>query len=145
MQGDTMSVRKRIWKTAAGEERQAWLCDYTGQSGKRHIKTFARKKDADAFIAKAKVEVDIPSRDEIRAIVAALQGPWRPILLTAIFTGLRASELRGLRWAHVDLKASELHVRQRADRYNAIGARRSRRPGSGRFHCRRSWRMPCGN
>jgi integrase len=52
-----LSVRKRIWKTAAGEERQAWLCDYTGQSGKRHVKTFARKKDADAFIAKAKVEV----------------------------------------------------------------------------------------
>jgi integrase len=52
-----MSVRKRTWKTAAGEERQAWLCDYTDQSGKRHVKTFARKKDADAFIAKAKVEV----------------------------------------------------------------------------------------
>ena len=52
-----MSVRKRTWKTAAGEERQAWLCDYAGQSGKRHVKTFARKKDADAFIAKAKVEV----------------------------------------------------------------------------------------
>jgi integrase len=49
-----MSVRKRIWKTAAGEERQAWLCDYTGQSGKRHVKTFARGKNADAFIAKAK-------------------------------------------------------------------------------------------
>jgi integrase len=51
-----MSVRKRTWKTAAGEERQAWLCDYTGQSGKRHVKTFASEKDADAF-AKAKVEV----------------------------------------------------------------------------------------
>jgi hypothetical protein len=42
-----MSVRKRTWKTAAGEERQAWLCDYTGQSGKRHVKTFARKKDSE--------------------------------------------------------------------------------------------------
>jgi integrase len=252
-----MSVRKRIWKTAAGEERQAWLCDYTGQSGKRHVKTFARKKDADAFIAKAKVEVregvhtadsdsvtirdaadlwlttgaargleratlaayeqharlhivpslgrmklsrlsapmvrdfedrlrlaglsaamirkvltnlgsllgdaqerglvarnvvrdlgsrrkkgaerraerrskgrlkagvDIPLPGEIRAIVGALQGPWRPILLTAIFTGLRASELRGLRWCDVDLKNGELHVRQRADRYNVIGRPKS--------------------
>jgi hypothetical protein len=52
-----MSVRKRTWKTAGGEERQAWLCDYNGQSGKRHVKTFARKKDVDAFIAKAKVDV----------------------------------------------------------------------------------------
>ena len=46
-------------------------------------------------------------------------------LLTAIFTGLRASELRGLRWADVDLKRGELHVRQRADRYNAIGRPKS--------------------
>jgi integrase len=45
--------------------------------------------------------------------------------LSAIFTGLRASELRGLRWADVDLKKGELHVRQRADRYNAIGAPKS--------------------
>jgi hypothetical protein len=42
-----MSVRKRTWKTAGGEERQAWLCDYNGQSGKRHVKTFARKKDSE--------------------------------------------------------------------------------------------------
>jgi integrase len=33
--------------------------------------------------------------------------------------------LRGLRWADVDLKKGELHVRQRADRYNAIGAPKS--------------------
>jgi integrase len=33
--------------------------------------------------------------------------------------------LRGLRWSDVDLKRSELHVRQRADRYNAIGAPKS--------------------
>jgi integrase len=46
-------------------------------------------------------------------------------LLTAIFTGLRSSELRGLRWSDVDLKRSELHVRQRADRYNKIGPPKS--------------------
>jgi integrase len=53
-----MSVRKRTWKTAAGEERQAWLCDYTGQSGKRHVKTFARKKDADFLEAKLSARDD---------------------------------------------------------------------------------------
>ena len=50
---------------------------------------------------------------------------WRPVLLTAIFAGLRSSELRGLRWQDVDLKAAELHVRQRADRYNVIGKPKS--------------------
>jgi integrase len=45
--------------------------------------------------------------------------------MTAILTGLRASELRGLRWEDVDLKKAELHVRQRADRYQAIGKPKS--------------------
>jgi integrase len=71
---------------------------------------------------KLKVGVDIPTPAEIKAIIGALDGRWRPLLLTAIFTGLRASELRGLRWIHVDLKKAELHVRERADRYNEIGA-----------------------
>ena len=72
-----------------------------------------------------KVGVDIPTPDEIRTIIAHLDGRWRPLLLTAIFTGLRASELRGLRWADVDLKRNEIHVRQRADRYGKMGAPKS--------------------
>jgi integrase len=74
---------------------------------------------------KLKIGVDIPTREEIKAIVEAAKGRWRPILLTAIFTGLRASELRGLRWTDVDLEKRELHVRQRADRYSAIGKPKS--------------------
>jgi integrase len=74
---------------------------------------------------KLKIGVDIPTREEIKAVVEAAKGRWRPILLTAIFTGLRASELRGLRWADVDLEKRELHVRQRADRYSAIGKPKS--------------------
>jgi integrase len=249
-----MSVRKRSWKTPKGEGKEAWVVDYVDQHGDRHIKTFARKKDADAHhavvavdvragihtaerasitIAEAgalwlktaeaaklerstlaqyqvhlnrhivpligrmrltqltvpaarafedrlradrsatmtryilrslgailtdaqerglvaqnvvhslrrrrrrgqdtdkrqkrrlKVGVDIPSPDEIRAIITEVGGRWRPLLLTAIFTGLRASELRGLRWADVELKRSELHVSQRADRYRVIGRPKS--------------------
>jgi integrase len=252
-----MSIRKRQWKTAKGEAREAWIVDYVDQAGTRRLKTFPVKKEATAFAAtttveirqgihtpdsssktvaeaaaswlescrsrglerstvdsyeqhvtlhivpylgrfklsqvsapgvrefedrlrrsgrspamvrkiltslssllsdaqerglvsrnvvrelgsrrkkgvdrradrrqkgRVKVGVDIPSREEVRAIVAALEGRWRPIILTAIFTGLRASELRGLRWADVNLKKGELHVRQRADRYNAIGRPKS--------------------
>jgi integrase len=68
------------------------------------------------------IGVDIPTPDEIKAIINAAKGRYRPLLLTAIFTGLRASELRGLRWQDVDLKSAKLHVRQRADRFNRIGA-----------------------
>src|ERR1700730_14566051 len=262
-----MSVRKRTWKTAAGEERQAWIVDYSDQAGKRRMKTFRLKKEADAFetrsrfeitqgthtpdsasitIAEAadlwietcagrrlerstidsyrqhikfhirpfigkiklsqitaplvrefedrlrrgdpapgetvgaarapamvrkiigslgalmadaqerglvarnvvrelrsrrqkgvdsradrrqkghlKVGVDIPTRQEIRAIVDHLKGRWRAALLTAIFTGLRSSELRGLRWADIDFKNNELHVRQRVDQYREFGAPKS--------------------
>jgi integrase len=252
-----MSVRKRCWTTPSGETREAWIVDYADQHGGRHIKTFARKKDAEEYRAdvtvavkaglhtadrksitiaeagrwwiesgeaagleratlaqyrqhlehhialtigtlrlsqltapmvrrfedrlradrspamvrkilkslsaiiadaqerglvaqnvvrglrirrrrgkelhadrrqkgKLKIGVDIPSPDEIRAIIAKLNGHcWRPLLLTAIFTGLRASELRGLRWTDVDLKRSELHVRQRADCYHKIGPPKS--------------------
>jgi integrase len=247
-----MSVRKREWTTKLGEAREAWVVDYVDGQGDRHIRTFQRKKDADAYRAdvtvdigkgihtapsksvtvrqagalwietgennelerttldsyrqhldlhivpilgseklaalttaairnfedklrakrltpvmrrrvitslgslladaqerglvaqnvvrslrkrkgnkrggaerrervKPRVGVDIPTPDEIKRIVAHLRGRWRPLLLTAIFTGLRASELRGLRWEDIDLKRGELHVRQRADRYNVIG------------------------
>ena len=73
-----------------------------------------------------RVGIEIPSTDEIKAIIAAMPERRRPVLLTAIFTGLRSSELRGLRWEDVDLKAAVLHVRQRADRYNVIGEPKSK-------------------
>jgi integrase len=245
-----MSVRKRTWVTGQGEAKEAWVVDYSDQAGVRHLKTFERKKDADAYHATVRVDVragvhtsskttvasagkkwiesceahrlerstveayrqhldghiipylgavkladlsvpvvrqfmdklradgrsaamirkvvgdlgsllgdaqergevaqnvvrslskrrkrkeserrkklqvgvDIPTPAEIKAIVAHLRGRWRPLLLCAIFTGLRASELRGLRWSDVDLKRGEVHVRQRADRYQAIGKPKS--------------------
>jgi integrase len=94
---------------------------------------------------KLRVGVDIPTPEEIRAIVSALQGRWRPLLLTAIFTGLRASELRGLRWANIDLVKRELHVRERADEYNVLGRPKS---GSGDLtpivvKALREWKLEC--
>src|SRR5262249_45494905 len=74
---------------------------------------------------KLTVGVDIPTPDEIKNIIHAATGRARPFLITAIFTGLRSSELRGLRWDDVDLNKRELHVRQRADRYNNLGKPKS--------------------
>ena len=39
-----MSVRKRTWATSKGEQKEAWIVDYTDQNGERHIETFARKR-----------------------------------------------------------------------------------------------------
>jgi integrase len=74
---------------------------------------------------KLKVGVDVPTTGEINAIIAKLTDRWRPVIVTATFTGLRASELRGLKWRDVDLKRAKLHVRQRADRYLEIGEPKS--------------------
>jgi integrase len=74
---------------------------------------------------KLKVGVDIPAPNEIKQILAAATGRQRPFLIAATFTGLRGSEMRGLKWCDIDLKRGELSVRQRADRYNNIGKMKS--------------------
>ncbi len=71
---------------------------------------------------KPKLEIgrDIPTRAEIQRIIDAAERG-RALLMTAALTGMRASELRGLRWSDVDLAKCQIHVRQRADRYRKIG------------------------
>jgi integrase len=76
-----------------------------------------RGDDKRALRRKLKVGVDIPTPEEIKAIIAHLPDRYRPLLLTAAFTGLRASELRGLCWPDVALKHAKLHVTRRADKY----------------------------
>jgi len=110
------------------------------------VKTISTEKRA---ARKLQVGVDIPSRDEIARIVAAARGRARPFLITAIFTGMRASELRGLRWSDVDLDRGELQVRQRADRFNRIGnpksasSRRTIPIGPLVANTLREWRLAC--
>jgi integrase len=125
-----------------------------GQNVVRALRARRRRgKDAHAAArqkSKLRVGIDIPLPAEIRAILAADNGH-QPLLLTAVFTGLRISELRGLRWNDVDLKRAELHVRQRADRYNAIGKPKS---AAGErvvplpptlVRALREWRLACPN
>lgn len=75
--------------------------------------------------ARLRYGVDIPTMAEVRAILEAAEGRYRPFIVTAIFTGMRASELRGLTWADVDLDKAQIHVRQRADKYHVIGMPKS--------------------
>jgi integrase len=68
---------------------------------------------------------DVPSKAEVQQLLAHAQGWWRVFFLTAIFTGMRASELRGLTWADVDFKRRCVSVRQRADQWGTIGRPKS--------------------
>ena len=70
--------------------------------------------------------VEMPTRAELRTILTTVEGRWRPLIVTATFTGLRGSELRGLSWADVDLKAGMVKVRRRANQWGRFGPPKSR-------------------
>jgi integrase len=92
---------------------------------------------------------DIPTPQEVARLVQAAKGKLRVLIMTAASTGLRSSELRGLRWHDVDLKTGELHVRQRADRWNRIGppksdsSKRTVPLGNELLHALKEWRIAC--
>ena len=68
---------------------------------------------------------EIPTKAEVSKILAKADGNWRPIIVMAIFTGMRSSELRALRWEDVDLDERVVRVRQRADRWGAMAPPKS--------------------
>jgi integrase len=91
-------------------------------------------------------QVVIPTREHIRALLGkatelwplttvqtdrkgkqkTIACCWRPLVVTAVFTGLRCSELRGLGWEHVDFTAGVIRIRQRADLRNTMGPPKSK-------------------
>lgn len=72
-----------------------------------------------------KSKVEIPTRAELKSMLDHADGNMRPLVMTAIFTGMRSSEIRGLRWQDVSLKAGTISIEQRADRYREIGPPKS--------------------
>jgi integrase len=96
----------------------------------------------------------IPTKPELQAIIAGAATAfksrlWRALVLVATFCGLRASELRGLRWADVDFETRQIHVNQRADASHKIGklkskaAYRSLRLSSLVLNALREWKLVC--
>lgn len=71
-------------------------------------------------------ELELPTKQELAAILKATPDHWKPFIWTAVFTGMRASELRGLLWEDVDLDAGVINVRRRADKYNKISHPKSK-------------------
>jgi integrase len=70
-------------------------------------------------------KVEIPSPEEMKALIDGATGRDRTILILAALVGLRASEIRGLRWADVDFAQRLIQVRQRADTSGKIGSLKS--------------------
>jgi integrase len=72
------------------------------------------------------VGIDVPTKAELKAMIDASTGRWRPLIITLCFAALRASEIRGLLWNAVDLDGRVIHIRERADRFNQAGPPKSK-------------------
>lgn len=81
----------------------------------------ARARSAARHEEPVVVGVDLFTPEEIKRIMPTLTGKVRAFWMTAIFTGMRASELRGLRWSDIDLPKGFLTVNQRANIWKAMG------------------------
>jgi hypothetical protein len=68
MAGTMAKVRRRSWKTGEAV-KTAWVADYLDQAGKRHLKTFATRKAADAWLVGTRHEISqgvhTPTSDSI--------------------------------------------------------------------------------
>jgi integrase len=84
------------------------------------------KSDDQRDVAPVRPGVDFPSREELRTILDKAEGRWRPRVIAFIFTGMRASELRGLPWSNLDLDGGMIHIRQRADLWGRLGNPKSK-------------------
>jgi integrase len=62
-------------------------------------------------------KVTPPSKELVRALLDEASTDFRPKLLFAVSTGVRAGEMRGLRWRHIDFGKSQVRVETRIDTY----------------------------
>ena len=85
-----------------------------------------KSDDRESNTGPLRAGVDFPSMAELNSLIDNATGRWRPFFVAAIFTGMRLSELRGLRWPDVDLEAGVIHVRQRADSWGHMGPPKSK-------------------
>jgi integrase len=82
-------------------------------------------------------------------LIDAAEDDFKPHLIISALGGLRASELRGLRWQDVDFEKGFIHIRQRADAYNEMGEPKSRAgfrdipAGPMVLNALRHWKLRC--
>ena len=100
------TVSKRKW-THAGVENEAWVVRYTDQSGKRRMKTFDRKKDADRY--RTHVEVEIEKGEHTPDSESALIRNLAKVYLEHIAELVEAKSLSRESYASID-KALRLDV-----------------------------------
>ncbi|MEH6716516.1 tyrosine-type recombinase/integrase [Parasphingorhabdus flavimaris] len=111
------AMATRIWRTFKAIINEAQVSGYVAQNVALSVRPSRAKRENGKVLP--------PPKDDLRALLAAAETSndimGRAIVELAIFTGMRASELRGLAWHSVDLSKQQLHIRQRADAKGCIG------------------------
>lgn len=80
-------------------------------------RSFPRGKIAVAGAREVKGR-ELPTMDQLRRLLAALDDPWRAMAEIALYCGLRISEIRGLKWA--DVTSETLTVARRMDQFGGV-------------------------
>jgi hypothetical protein len=91
-----VSVRKRTWANRDGSQGEAWVVAYTDHDGTRRIKSFEKKRDADAYHATVRVDVrrGVHTADSRSVSVAEAGALW---IETSTNAGLERSTLEQYR------------------------------------------------
>src|SRR5262249_47681515 len=115
------SMAKKVLASLKGIIKEAEAAGQIAKNPARAVSIKVPKRGT----RKIKSGRDFPSKPEINLLLEKASGRWRPLIIVAVFTGMRSSELRGLRWADVDFHKKVVHVHQRADAWGAMGAPKS--------------------
>jgi integrase len=57
-----MSVRKRTWRNADGSQGEAWVVAYSDHEGKRRIRSFEKRREANAYHASVRTDLRSTAR-----------------------------------------------------------------------------------
>lgn len=122
--GRSRAMAKRVLGSLTALIKEAKRTGYVAQNVASGVTVKRSGRD--------KAKVVPPTKVEMRLLIQAAGAAdnarpmEKPMLLTLLFAGLRASELRGLPWRNVDLKGATIKVSQRADFHNTIGPPKSK-------------------
>jgi integrase len=117
LQGKSRAMAAKILRALSAILNNAMEIGAINQNVVASVKVGKLRREAEKIV--------VPSRTDLKAMIKAATETEKPLILTAITTGLRSSELRGLRWQDIDLAAGTITVRQRADQWGQIGAPKS--------------------
>jgi len=121
--GRSLAMRRKVLTNLKTILSYAQSRGHVAQNVARSVRAPASGRDE---VRELRPGVEMPTKAELRAMIDNASPRWRGFIITAIFTGMRASELRGLRWQDVDLDAGVIHVRQRADAWGIMGPPKSK-------------------